>query len=228
MAKIGNGTEIKKNEKNIKTKQNILARKATVMLTILVILLGVDWVILKRLLGSNARKNKEVSSLENSKREIMAETIEFDKRSLMLQTYIDVWTTHISDTQKNLDDLNVQDIDTFLRDITTRHLATDIKITMSTPEIINEVGNRTSRKNMNVMGLDITVSFNCMTEYTLYYFLEELKRSNIGFPVVHEFTIKKSKNLDKKFIETLINGDIPYIFNVSVKLQWYKFINKKI
>ena len=81
-------------------------------------------------------------------------------------------------------------------------------------------------KIMNILNTEIIITFNCLTEYSVYYLLNDLRNSNYAFFIVEELDIRKIKNIDKNLIKTLIEEGNANLLSVTMKLQWYELSGK--
>ena len=97
-------------------------------------------------------------------------------------------------------------------------------MSFSIPSDINYI----SRIVISVINTEITLSFDCLTEYDVYHFLSDLYNNKDLFFVIESFEIRRTKNISKAFIQSLINNGFSNnsLFSVKMKIQWFEFAGK--
>ncbi|MDR1498748.1 MAG: hypothetical protein LBS34_00470 [Rickettsiales bacterium] len=216
--------EVKKNNKN--TKKKVILIKKTIKLLLVLILFGVgDVFVFRYSLIDSIKKKNTISALENDKLRLSNDIKEAERKLFLIRTYMKVWNNEITEGQKQTNGIDVEMIKELFEKIAEKNYITDFKINFLLPEVITTSN---MRETVDILGTEIKITFNCLTEYSFFYFLKSLEGNDIGFYVIEEFNIKKVKNIDRKLVEKLIEGELSHVFSVSLKLQWYGISGKNI
>ena len=206
--------------KNTKIKKFILIKKLIKLFTIFTILSFVCYFMSDFFIIDNAKKRIQINQIENNITEITNKAREIERKTALTRSYITTWENEITEMQKQRDGIDIESVKQLINDITKEHLIENVNISFSMPMEINNIQKKISR----VVNTEIVIMFNCLTEYSIYYFLNELYKSNYAFFLIEELEIKKIKNVDKDLLKKLIVDGNADLLSVIVKLQWYEFI----
>lgn len=211
-------------DKNTKLKKFILIKKTIKKILFLTVLITLCTIIFIYILKNNKKTKNKLFLLKNKEDIATVKAREIERKAFLTKSYIAIWKEQITDKQKKGDGIDVETVKIFINKIAEKHLLKNININFSLPEHII----LKDKKSINMLNTQISITFGCLTEYSLYNFLKDLKKENdVGFFIIEELEIKKVNNIDKQFIKALVNGDINALFNVSLKLQWYETTNGK-
>lgn len=209
-------------KKNKNSKDFILITKGIRLFLIFIILCFMCYFILKFFIVKNLKEKLKTTEITNQIRLIENETREIDRKVNLVKNYIHVWEEEITENQKMRNGIDMESIRITFEDIANKHSIDNLNISFSMPTQITEIkGNP-----IDVLNTEITITFNCLTEYSIYYFLNELTNNKNAFFIIEEFEIKKIKNIDKELIKKLIEDGNANLLSVMIKLQWYKLSGK--
>ena len=204
------------------TKKFVLIKKVFKFLSILIVGFVLCYSITNLFIIKNLKKRLAVKEIDNQISNVINETREIDRKVSLIKKYINTWETEISATQKERNGVDMEKIKTLINDISKKYLISNQNISFSMPTQIPEMNG----KIMNILNTEIIITFNCLTEYSVYYLLNDLRNSNYAFFIVEELDIRKIKNIDKNLIKTLIEEGNANLLSVTMKLQWYELSGK--
>jgi hypothetical protein len=164
-----------------------------------------------------------IRKLENSVTLLDKELEDVVHKAVSVKKYIVIWEQMLSDIQKGAGSMNLKNIENVLRKIATKHLLSNLHINFSKPEMISSI----YKKTVDVWGMKIDIEFDCLSEYAVQKFLQDLDEADLAFHFIHELTIKRIKNFDKVQAKQLINGNLTAFFNAKITLYWYEIFNKR-
>lgn len=215
---------IKKKENKKRTKKIILTIKLIKVLFIIVFIFAFSFILTKISVQYNNKQIKELNNVINDTEKIRSETNDIDRRVMLTKKYIDTWNNVITDKQKEKDGIDIEYIKQIITNITGRYPITNLNMSFSIPT--DSFYN--SRSVVSVMNSEIILSFDCLTEYDVYHFLDDLYKNKDLFFVIESFNIRRTKNITKEFIKSLIDNGFEKntLFGVNMKIQWYEFSGK--
>ena len=209
---------VKYAKKNKNSKSFVLITKGIKLFVIFAILCLMCYTILRFFIVKNLKEKFKIRELTNQIGLVQNETREIDRKVSLLKNYIHVWEKEITENQKVRNGIDMESIRNIIENIANKHSIGNLNISFSMPMQINEVkGNP-----VDVLNTEITINFNCLTEYSVYYFLNELQNNKDAFSIIEEVEIRKTKNIDKELIKTLIENGTANLLSVMIKLQWYE------
>ena len=168
----------------------------------------------------SSNKSRELNEILRQVDNTLRETNEIERKSMLTKTYITTWNTTITDKQKEKNGIDIESIKQLITEIANKYVINNLNVSLSIPTDVLYVG----KKVISIINSEIEITFNCLTEYDVYFFLNDLYKNNDAFFVVESLEIRKNKNIDKNFIKELIDkGRSNSIFTVKIKIQWYEF-----
>ena len=209
-------------KKHKNSKSFVLITKGMKLFLIFIILCFVCYFVLHFFIVKNLKEKLKITDLTNQIGLIQNETREIDRKVNLVKNYIHMWEEEITENQKIRNGIDMESIRVVIDDIANKHSIDNLNISFSIPTQITEIkGNP-----IDVLNTEITITFNCLTEYSVYYFLNELTNNKNAFFIIEELEIKKIKNIDKELIKTLIENGTANLLSVTIKLQWYELSGK--
>lgn len=206
-----------------KIKKFTLIKKLIKSVIITVCLFSVSFIMLSISGDYSDKKRKELNKILAEAESVRRETNEIERKSMLTKTYINTWNTTITEKQKEKDGIDIESIKKTITDITSKYVISNLNISFSIPSDVGYEG----KKAVSVINSQIDVSFDCLTEYDVYHFLQDLYKNKDAFFIVESLDIRKTKNVTKDFIKNLIaNGKNNSLFSSSIRIQWYEFSGK--
>ena len=212
---------VDKSKIKIKSKKNILVSKILFYVGLIFSVLLVFAFFFKILINKINIAKTQTAKIKSETMAIINEEKELDRKAYLTKIYINLWRNEISKEQKSLNGVDIEKIKNLLNDIATKHYLLNLQTSLSLPTPIDF-----KKNSVNFANTEITVSFNCLTEFAVYYFLKNLREAKLGFPIIEEVKIKKVKNLNKDIVSSLVNGTLDYLLEANIKIQWYNALEK--
>lgn len=206
--------------KNKKIKKFILIRKTVSLSIILVVIIMLSYFVSNFFILENIRKNVELNKINDDTSKVLSEMKELDRKISLIKSYIDIWNEEISEKQKIRDGIDMEGVKILLSNIAEKYLINNPNISFSIPAEVPE------KQETGLLNTTITINFNCLTEYSIYYFLKDLYESKSSFFIIEELEIKKMKNINKELVKLLVERGNADILSVMIKLQWYEISGK--
>ena len=211
-----------KNDKR-KIKKINLIKKLLKSALIVIAILSLSFFLLFMSNKYASNKKSELNTLLKQIEDTKLETNEMERKAMLTKTYLDTWNNTITEQQKARDGIDIESVKQFFTNIADRYIINNLNISFSLPADLQYSG----KESVAVLCSDIDITFDCLTEYDVYHFLQDLYKNNTAFFIVEELEIKKTKNITKDFIKNLINeGKKNSVFSVKIKVHWYEFSNK--
>ncbi|MDR2760351.1 MAG: hypothetical protein LBB09_00705 [Rickettsiales bacterium] len=208
--------------KKIKNKRTIFLRRVTVSL-IQLIAIVVSFLLAIFFLKKMILKNEEkIKVVREQIRAAQSEAGELDAKSALTKKYIELWNAKLSEKQKAMNGIDAIAAQNFIAELAQKHRTMNIKSVFSTPRPLTEF----SKVLADVVGSQVEIRFSSLTEYPLYYFIREIYDAEMCFVDLEEFSIKKTRNLDKNVVNNLLNGVLDFTFEVELKMWWYGMLKK--
>ncbi|MBR2140883.1 MAG: hypothetical protein IJ853_00815 [Rickettsiales bacterium] len=210
------------NEKNNKAnKKLILLKRAIKILPIFIFIALLCYATSDFFILEHIKNNIKLRDLDVDANKIVSKTREVDRKTSLIKNYINTWNNDITETQKMPDGINIESLKVLFTDMAKKYMIKSIDISFSVPRRVEIDGN-----TLNVMGSEISLSFNCLTEYSVYHFINELYKNDYGFFIIEEMEIRKIRNIDKNVIRMLVENGDANALSVNMKLQWYELSSR--
>lgn len=208
-------------QKTTKAKKFFLLKKTFRAFLFIAITSCASVFLLIYLIKNNRESTEKMNNLIIEKSATLARIKELDRKLGLTKTYIGIWDNEIPVSMKNGDGVNIENIKNLLERLAKRHYFINNSIKFSIPADVP--ASKTS--TFKFSNVEITMNFGCLTEYSIYNFLKNLKeKSDFGIYVIESLEIKKANELDRQFIKNLLtSNEMKPLLNVSLKLQWYEF-----
>jgi hypothetical protein len=174
--------------------------------------------------SNNEKKKKEA---EGKITAVKNELKQLEEKSLLTKTYIELWNNEISEKQKEMNGIDIEIVKEFISKILQKHHLVNVQSNFSALETIPSADSEGMEKPVVIVGSAVTIQFNSLTEYPLYYLIRELAASKMFFLDLESFSIKKVKNLDKNVINNLVKGTLDYVLEIELKLHLYNAVKTK-
>ena len=215
----------KKNNQNKKiTKKIILFTKIFKISLVIISIFAASYVLMSLSIGHSNKKNYELDGILSEINRVRSETNDIERRAMLTRKYIDTWNNVITDKQKEKDGIDIEYVKKLITDIIAKYPISNLNMSFSIPSDVYYV----SRIVVSVMNTEISLSFDCLTEYDVYHFLSDLYKNKDLFFVIENFEIRRTKNINKAFIQSLIDNGFSNnsLFSVKMKIQWFEFSGK--
>jgi hypothetical protein len=222
---------MEKKKGNIKTKST--AKKSKKMIVIydiisilLQVLLAIILIFVTYKISSiyKNKSDKKSKELNNAIAAVKNEIKELDEKSFLTKKYIELWNVNISDDVKKMKGIDIEAVEVVISDVVKKNYITNIQTIFSTPSLIPEKEGQKNKKKLDIVfeTTELTIKFNSLTEYPLYYLIRELDNSKSFFYDIEKFSVRKVKNLTKATITNIIkNNQLDYILEIELKLHLY-------
>lgn len=214
----------KHNKNKERTKKIILFTKIFKITLIIVFLFIISYVLMTMSMKYNSKKGRELDNILSEINKVRNETNDIERRAMLTRKYIDTWNNVITEKQKEKDGIDIEYVKQLITNIIDKYPISNLNMSFSIPSDINYI----SRIVISVINTEITLSFDCLTEYDVYHFLSDLYNNKDLFFVIESFEIRRTKNISKAFIQSLINNGFSNnsLFSVKMKIQWFEFAGK--
>ena len=126
-------------------KVNKLIIRLIIVSFLLLVLLGVFAYSAKVLLDEKDKMQQEIDSVNNDNSVIISQIRDIEAKSTMAKNYIKIWNDNYIPNQKLMKGINVQDIESKIREIAEKNNLTNIVINLS-PVIL--AGGQFERENV--------------------------------------------------------------------------------
>ena len=214
----------KNNQDKKRTKKIILFTKIIKISLIIILLFSFSYFLMNMAMKHNNQKGKELDKILKDINEVRSKMNDIERRAMLTKRYIDTWNNVITEKQKEKDGIDIEYIKKLITDIVARYPISNLNMSFSIPTDTSYI----SRIVVSVFNTEITISFDCLTEYDAYHFFNDLFKNKDIFFVVEKFEIRRTKNINKDFIQSLINNGFNNngLFSVNIKIQWFEFSGK--
>ena len=214
----------KNNQDKKRTKKIILFTKIIKISLMIILLFSFSYFLMNTAMKHNNQKGKELDKILKDINEVRSKMNDIERRAMLTKRYIDTWNNVITEKQKEKDGIDIEYIKKLITDIVARYPIGNLNMSFSIPTDTSYI----SRIVVSVFNTEITISFDCLTEYDAYHFFSDLFKNKDIFFVVEKFEIRRTKNINKDFIQSLINNGFNNngLFSVNIKIQWFEFSGK--
>jgi hypothetical protein len=210
-----------------KSKKSILIKRIIFVTSQIFILVLTLFILLKVLKNYKISNNKKVKDVNDEITGVKKEAKSLEEKSFLTKKYIELWNTEITEKQKETNGVDIEAIKDIVSKVGAKHYITNIQTSFSTPEAVLPKGAKEEKGTIVFVASEAVIKFNSLTEYPLYYLIQELDNAKIFFFDLKSFSIKKVKNLNKNTINNLINNVLDYVFEVELKLYVYNATKTK-
>jgi hypothetical protein len=210
-----------------KSKKSILIKRIAFTMSQIFAIVLVLFILLKVLKNYKINNDKKVKDVNDKIVGVKNEAGSLEEKSFLTKKYIELWSMEITEKQKEMNGISIEAIKDIISKAAVKHYITNIQTNFSTPETILSNGVKEEKGAIVFMTSEVTIKFNSLTEYPLYYLIQELDNAKIFFFDLENFSIRKVKNLDKSTINNLINNMLDYVFEIELKLYVYNAIKIK-
>ena len=169
-----------------------------------------------------AKYNKQY---ENKLKDLYTRKDNADKRLKEIEAKIaiaermkNIKNQKIDQQLKNKTEINNEYINGLINQLKKNNYIYDINTTFSP---INNYSINIYDKNIKTFSQEININLKCLSEHTVYNFIDDFKKFFIGFAIVDNFEIKRVKNLDKTFVKNMANGKMDYLFEANLLMHLY-------
>lgn len=208
-------------KKTTSLKQSVLIKKIMFSTIIAVAILTVALLYIRTVFNKIMKGKIQYLSYDNKINDIVAEERELERKDALTKVYIDIWKNDITDEQKSLKGIDMEKIRTIITKLGNDNYLTNLTVSLSLPANVN-----IPKNSVNVSNTEISIKFNCLSEYSVYNFLKQLELYKQGFFIIESVSMTKLKNIDKVLINSLLTGTLVGIFEANIKIQWYNFVGK--
>ncbi len=199
-------------------KVNKLIIRLIIVSFLLLVLLGVFAYSAKVLLDEKDKMQQEIDSVNNDNSVIISQIRDIEAKSTMAKNYIKIWNDNYIPNQKLMKGINVQDIESKIREIAEKNNLTNIVINLS-PVIL--AGGQFERENVKAYTTLIVVKFDAITDINVFKFLDEFRDSIGYFITIQEIKMERTKKVSEEFLKSLANGNITTAISGEIKIRIY-------
>ena len=199
-------------------KVNKLIIRLIIVSFLLLVLLGVFAYSAKVLLDEKDKMQQEIDSVNNDNSVIISQIRDIEAKSTMAKNYIKIWNDNYIPNQKLMKGINVQDIESKIREIAEKNNLTNIVINLS-PVIL--AGGQFERENVKAYTTLIVVKFDAITDINVFKFLDEFMDSIGYFITIQEIKMERTKKVSEEFLKSLANGNITTAISGEIKIRIY-------
>lgn len=155
------------------------------------------------------KKKKNAINRDINKTEIKIKTIKKFKK---------VWDEEIPGQLKDVLEINKGYINELMKHLEVNNLLSNVKYDVSNPYNykISEYDH-----NIKTVLQEIRINFNCLSEHSVYNFIDDFKKFFNGVIILDNVSITSLKNLDKTFVQNMIDGKLDYIFSADITMYLY-------
>lgn len=155
------------------------------------------------------KKKKNAINRDINKTEIKIKTIKKFKK---------VWDEEIPGQLKDVLEINKGYINELMKHLEVNNLLSNVKYDVSNPYNykISEYD-----RNIKTVLQEIRINFNCLSEHSVYNFIDDFKKFFNGVIILDNVSITSLKNLDKTFVQNMIDGKLDYIFSADITMYLY-------
>ena len=161
---------------------------------------------------------QESRKLNIQKKTIIKKTKETEDKIKIVAKFKQIWDTKLSEYAKKTTEITNEYIVNLIGSLEKNNL-------ISTPkfEVSNPYNYKVSEYDSNIKTIlqEIRINFDCISEHSVYNFIDDFKRFFNGFVILSSMEIKSLKDLDKVFVQNMANGKIEYLFNANITMYLY-------
>jgi hypothetical protein len=114
--------------------------------------------------------------------------------------------------------IDVRYLEEKFNSIAKNNALTNVNISFSPPTVVNRV---TNRNLSNMFEVSVIIEFDAVTDVNVYNFISLLENNKDYYILFREIEIKKTKDIDKIFINLLNSGTFVTAINGVIKLSIY-------
>ena len=203
-----------KNEEKI----NKLIIRLIIVSFLLFVLLSTFVYSIKIFFDEKNKMQQEINSISNVNSVIISQIKDMEAKSTMAKNYIRIWNNDYIPNQKLMKGINVQDIESKIREIAEKNNLTNIVINLS-PVIL--AGGQFERENVKAYTTLIVVKFDAITDINVFKFLDEFRDSIGYFITIQEIKMERTKKVSEEFLKLLANGNITTAISGEIKIRIY-------
>lgn len=199
-------------------KQKILFKKSIYYISFSIFFSFISFFSYFYVAKYNLKYENRLKELYNRKENANNRLKEINEKIAIAEKLIKIKNQKISEQLKSKVEINDRYINNLISNLKKDNLIYEINTNIS--QAYNYNTNKYD-KNVKTMLQEIKINLKCLTEYTVYNFIDDFKRSFIGFIIIDNLEIKRVKNLDKTFVKNMANGKMDYLFDVNLLMHLY-------
>ncbi len=195
-----------------------LLTKLIIFFIILVMVTIIFLVNLKIILAKKTNSTNRIDDLRIENQNVTREIEEADKKSKILENYLEVWNTTFPENQKKMDGIELENLQLNFEELAREYKIENLMINFS-PVVLS--GKSLDKDNVKVYTTLMNVRFSSVTDVNVFMFLDSLK-DNLGyFLTIQDINLKRSERVDENLLANLRNGITVSVVEGDMKIRVY-------
>lgn len=209
--------DIKNNIKNT-TKLAILLRRSIYHVSFIVLLLILSFCLYYYGNLYKLKFKKNMDLLKQDKIIVNNRIKDIDNKIEIAQRFKSIWEQEIDKQSKNYDGVDDKYIDDIISRLSKANYLMDL-----TSDIIETSVYKKSQydDSIKISVKNLKINFNCISEHSVYNFIDDFKKVFNGFIIVQNIEITPVKEIDKDFVKNMASGVLDYLMTANVTMYLY-------
>ena len=161
---------------------------------------------------------KDFEAFKQNKTAINEKLRSIDGKIKVAERFKTIWDQEVSLRSKSYDGVNNEYINEIVTRLSKSNYLMDLKLTMPETSVYKK---SQYDNNITVSVKELKVDFNCISEHSVYNFIDDFKNMFNGFSIIQNVEIKSIKEIDKTFIKNMASGKLDYLMTASVTMYLY-------
>ena len=195
-----------------------LFTKVTFVSIICFILFVIFIINIKVILDGKTNTLTRIQDLRIENMSIISEIENFNKKSKIAETYLQVWENDFLPKQKKLEGIDIESLQLGLEKLARETILNDLTINFS-PVIL--AGRNLEKPTVKVYTTLVSIRFTSVTDVNVFMFLDRLKNELGYFITVQDINLKRVGKVNQEMLDALSNGDLVGNVEGDIKIRIY-------
>ena len=199
-------------------KINKLFTKVVIVSIICFVLFVIFVINIKVILSGKSNTLTRIEDLKIENTSVLSEIENFNKKSKIAETYLQVWESDFLPKQKRLEGIDIESLQLGLEKLARETILNDLTINFS-PVIL--AGRNLEKPTVKVYTTLVSIRFTSVTDVNVFMFLDRLKNELGYFITVQDINLKRVGKVNQEMLDALSNGDVVGNVEGDIKIRIY-------
>lgn len=173
---------------------------------------------IKVILSGKSNTLTRIEDLKIENTSILSEIENFNKKSKIAETYLQVWESDFLPQQKKLAGINIESLQLNLEKLARETMLDNLVINFS-PVIL--AGRNLEKPTVKVYTTLASIRFTAVTDINVFMFLDRLENELGYFITVQDINLKRVGKVNQEMLDALSNGDSVTNVEGDIKIRIY-------
>lgn len=163
------------------------------------------------------KRLNELKNLENQKNITNEKLSGINDKIKIAERFKAIWDKEI-EKSKDFNGVNIDYINEIILRLSKANFLTNVQTDTIETSVYR---NNQYDSSIKTIVKGIKLNFNCISEHSVYNFIDDFKNNFNGFVVIKSVDINYVKEIDKTFVKNMASGNIDYLMTASITMYLY-------